>query len=24
MKLVGDKPGFLLESVEHGGSWSRY
>ena len=24
MKLVGDKPGFLLESVEHGERWSRY
>ena len=24
MKLVGDKPGFLLESVDHGERWSRY
>ncbi|MHB1130622.1 MAG: anthranilate synthase component I, partial [Ilumatobacteraceae bacterium] len=24
MKLVGDKPGFLLESVEHGERWSRF
>ena len=24
MKLVGDGPGFLLESVEHGERWSRY
>ena len=24
MKLVGDKPGFLLESVENGERWSRY
>ena len=24
MKLVGDQPGFLLESVEHGERWSRY
>jgi anthranilate synthase component I len=24
MKLVGDRPGFLLESVEHGERWSRY
>jgi anthranilate synthase component I len=23
-KLVGDRPGFLLESVEHGERWSRY
>jgi len=23
-KLVGDEPGFLLESVEHGERWSRY
>jgi anthranilate synthase component 1 len=23
-KLVGDNPGFLLESVEHGERWSRY
>ena len=22
-KLVGDRPGFLLESVEHGGRWGR-
>ena len=24
LKLVGDEPGFLLESVEHGERWSRY
>ena len=24
LKLVGDGPGFLLESVEHGERWSRY
>ena len=24
MKLVGDRPGFLLESVEHGERWSRF
>ena len=24
VKLVGDEPGFLLESVEHGERWSRY
>lgn len=24
MKLVGDEPGFLLESVEHGERWSRF
>ncbi|NCZ91538.1 MAG: anthranilate synthase component I, partial [Actinobacteria bacterium] len=24
LKLVGDQPGFLLESVEHGERWSRY
>ena len=24
MKLVGDRPGFLLESVDHGERWSRY
>lgn len=24
MKLVGDAPGFLLESVEHGERWSRF
>ncbi len=24
LKLVGDAPGFLLESVEHGERWSRY
>lgn len=24
VKLVGDAPGFLLESVEHGERWSRY
>ena len=24
IKLVGDKPGFLLESVEHGERWSRF
>ncbi len=24
VKLVGDKPGFLLESVEHGERWSRF
>lgn len=24
LKLVGDKPGFLLESVEHGMRWSRF
>ncbi len=24
MKLVGDKPSFLLESVEHGERWSRF
>lgn len=24
MKLVGDEPGFLLESVENGERWSRY
>ncbi len=24
MKLVGDKPGFLLESVENGERWGRY
>ena len=23
-KLVGDEPGFLLESVEHGERWSRF
>ena len=23
-KLVGDRPGFLLESVEHGGRWGRF
>jgi anthranilate synthase component 1 len=23
-KLVGDGPGFLLESVEHGERWSRF
>jgi anthranilate synthase component 1 len=23
-RLVGDEPGFLLESVEHGGRWSRW
>jgi anthranilate synthase component I len=24
LKLVGDRPGFLLESVEHGERWSRF
>ena len=24
VKLVGDRPGFLLESVEHGERWSRF
>ena len=24
IKLVGDAPGFLLESVEHGERWSRF
>ena len=24
IKLVGDRPGFLLESVEHGERWSRF
>ena len=24
LKLVGDGPGFLLESVEHGERWSRF
>ena len=24
VKLVGDEPGFLLESVEHGERWSRF
>ena len=24
LKLVGDGPGFVLESVEHGERWSRY